>query len=155
MTKKENTCFICGRKYPAFCPTCRDFNPVDTWKYLYDDLDCVEISKIWYAYRGNEISKEKAKAEFRKYPNKLKDILNNSSIAALEIRAIFAEENPVKKESAIEETDNKTEDSIKTAEETPVNVEEPKNNVEEKIVKQPDAPKKNQLKKIEYKPKKG
>ena len=153
--KKMSTCILCGTQYPVFCPTCRDANPTDTWKYLYDDKECVELSQIWYAYRGNEISAEKARTEFRKHKAKLEDILKNNSIAALEIRAIFAEENPVKKESAIEETDNKTEDSIKTAEETPVNVEEPKNDVEEKIVKQPDAPKKNQFKKIEYKPKKG
>lgn len=111
---KERTCFICGLHY-HWCSSCHDFDPEESWKYLFHDKDCLKISRIWYAYRGNEISKEEAKREIEKFP---KDLLNNimthTSVAAEEIQKILESDKKVtrvenntkelvKEESVVEE----------------------------------------------------
>lgn len=56
----ERKCLMCGKSY-RYCSHCNDFDPTETWKYLYHDKKCMDIANIWYAYRGKEISQEKAK----------------------------------------------------------------------------------------------
>lgn len=85
-TKRK--CFMCGATY-EWCNTCHDFDPTETWKYLYHDKDCLAISKIWYAYRGDEISKDEAKKQMDKYHNNIAMILQNDSVPAEEIKEIY------------------------------------------------------------------
>ena len=96
---KERICFACGTHY-VWCNTCHDFDPTETWKYLYHDEDCLEISKIWRAYRGKEISKEEAKEEFKKYPGVMPMVMNYDSVLAKEVQEIckVANRNVVKQE---------------------------------------------------------
>lgn len=84
----ERTCMICGDQY-KYCPTCKEYNPNEPWRMLFHDEDCLKISKIWYAYRGREITKEQAKNRMGKYPDRLQKIFTNDSIAAKEIKDIF------------------------------------------------------------------
>ena len=96
----KRTCFMCGTEY-EWCNTCHDFDATETWKYLYHDKECLDISKIWYAYRGNEISKEEARKRMDKYPNMIALILENDSNPANEIKEIYN----VPKQKLTEETD--------------------------------------------------
>lgn len=95
----ERICLMCGTKY-KYCPHCKEFDPTETWKFLFHDKQCLAISEIWYAYRGKEISKEEAKERMSQYPESLKMIFKNTSIAAKEIRDIF----DVHEEESIEES---------------------------------------------------
>ena len=88
MDKKARRCWMCGQHY-FWCNTCHDFNPEETWKYLYHDENCLEVSKIWYAYRGNEITAEEAKKQMDQYPETIEMIMENDSVPAKEIQAIY------------------------------------------------------------------
>ena len=95
---------MCGTEY-KYCSHCNDYNAKDTWKYLYHDEKCKAIANIWYAYRGNEITKEEAKAQMLEYKPNIDNVLKYTSIAANEIREIFdiKEEEPVTEEKQVEE----------------------------------------------------
>lgn len=86
--KKERKCFMCGSHY-EWCNTCHDFDPTETWKYLYHDENCLEISRIWYAYRGNEISKAEARKQMDQFPENIAMILEYDSVPAKEIKEIY------------------------------------------------------------------
>ena len=107
---QDRTCFMCGTKY-SYCPTCKTPDAGKPWKFLYHDERCEAISKIWYAYRGHEISKEEAKRQLDKYPENIELILKNDSVPANEIKEIYdiheekqaeekhTEEKPVEEEA--------------------------------------------------------
>ena len=117
----KRTCFMCGTEY-EWCNTCHDFDATETWKYLYHDRNCLEVSKIWYSYRGGEISKDEAKKRMDKYPETIAAILEYTSIPAVEIKEIYnvPEQEPIKEteqetvitekqpveEKSVEEKDN-------------------------------------------------
>ena len=84
----ERTCMMCGKQY-KFCGHCNDFDPSESWKYLYHDEKCMDISKVWYAYRGKEITKDEAKSLMKKITPNIDDVLKYTSIPAMEIREIF------------------------------------------------------------------
>ena len=88
-TKRK--CFMCGTTY-EWCSTCHDFDTTDTWKYLYHDENCLAISRIWYAYRGSEISKEEARKQMDEYPESIAMILQYNSVPAKEIQEIYGVE---------------------------------------------------------------
>ena len=112
----ERKCMMCGTEY-QYCSHCNDFDPSESWKYLYHDKKCMAIANIWYAYRGKEISKEEAKARMSEYKPNIDAVLKYTSIAANEIRDIFdikeevpTLENEEQKEEIIEEVaETKTE----------------------------------------------
>ena len=85
---EERTCIICGTHY-KWCNTCHDYDPTETWKYLYHDASCMNVSIIWRAYRGNEISKAEAKRQMDRYPDVIAMALENTSIPAKEIQEIY------------------------------------------------------------------
>ena len=88
MAEKEKKCFICGKTY-TYCPHCKDANPEESWKILFHDDKCRDISRIWYAYRGKEISKEEAKESMGVLKPNIDDALNYDSVPAKEIQEIF------------------------------------------------------------------
>lgn len=84
---KTRTCMICGAKY-EYCNHCNYDEP--SWKFLYHDENCKEIGKIWYAYRGNEISKADAKKAMSAFkPNIDAALKYDGTTAAKEIRELF------------------------------------------------------------------
>lgn len=86
---KERTCMICGRHY-KFCHHCKEYEQEPKWKYLYHDEKCKQIGDIWFAFRGNEISKEDARKALSKLtPNIDVALKYTGTIASNEIRAIF------------------------------------------------------------------
>lgn len=119
----KRTCFMCGAEY-EWCNTCHDFDATETWKYLYHDKNCLDISKIWYAYRGGEISKDEAKKRMDKYPETIVAILENTSVPANEIKNIYSvpEKEPI--ENIELETDIVEEQPVeeKSVEEKNINV---------------------------------
>ena len=90
---EKRKCMLCATEY-KYCGHCRGDNPEETWRYLYDDLECVGLGEILYAYRGKEITKDVAKKQFEEHPQKLALICKNNSKTAEEIKAIvdFKEE---------------------------------------------------------------
>lgn len=110
-------CMICGKEHPVHCEQCNDNLP--TWSVLYDDEDCVAIGQVWYAYRGNEVTKDDAKKKIEKYPQKIEGISKHTSIAAKEIRAILDIKEPEEKpevEEKVEEPETKEASVEKKAE---------------------------------------
>lgn len=99
---KERTCFCCMTKY-EYCHSCKDYNPVETWRYLYHDSNCKTIGDIWFAYRGKEISKEDARAALKTFD--LSKILNSGSPVVPELKEIMG----VKEEPKEEKIDVKEE----------------------------------------------
>ena len=91
---KERTCMMCGRHY-QFCRHCKEYEHEPRWKYLYHDEKCKAIGDLWYAYRGNEISKSEAKKAMSAFKPNINDVLRYTSIAANEIREIFASNEDV------------------------------------------------------------
>jgi len=83
---KERTCFCCMTKY-EYCHSCKDYNPVETWRYLYHDQNCKMIGDIWFAYRGKEISKEDARAALKSFD--LSKILKSGSPVVPELKEIL------------------------------------------------------------------
>ena len=100
--KYERHCMMCGKLY-EYCSHCNDFNPNEMWKYLYHDEKCQSIGHIWYAYRGNEITKEEAKEQMSQYKPNIDEVLKYTSIAAKEIRDIFGIVEEEKTEEVAEE----------------------------------------------------
>lgn len=110
--EKNRICFACGEHY-EWCNTCHDFNPTDSWKYLYDTEDCLAMSKIWYAYKGDEITKAEAKMLAEKHPETLEKVLKNNSVLAKAFQDICKEEKQEKVEQTVE---NKVDDADKPEE---------------------------------------
>ena len=90
---EKRKCFMCGKEY-EFCPNCADKGNEEPWKFLYHDVKCMQVSKIWYAYRGHEISKDEAKTQMDEYPDVIAMILKNDSIPAKEIKDIYGVKEP-------------------------------------------------------------
>lgn len=132
----ERHCLCCGRVY-EYCSHCNDFDPTESWKYLYHDKNCMAIANIWYAYRGNEISKEEAKEQMSQYKPNIDEVLKYTSIAAKEIRDIFG---------VVEE--EKTEDTVIEKQVEDIKPEEVNVPVEHDTVSKADNSKDN--KRIKY-----
>lgn len=86
MAKKIRKCAMCGTEY-EYCSHCRDYNPNETWRYLYHDENCKAVGELWFAYKGKEISKEDTKKALQSY--KLDGILAYDSIAVKELKDIL------------------------------------------------------------------
>ena len=95
------------------------------------------IANIWYAYRGNEISKEEAKEQMSQYKPNIDEVLKYTSIAAKEIRDIFG---------VVEE--EKTEDTVVEKQVEDIKPEEVNVPVEHDTVSKADNSKDN--KRIKY-----
>jgi len=57
--KHERTCIICGKKY-SYCSHCGEYDPDETWKYMYCSLNCKAIFKACSAFKFGEISADEA-----------------------------------------------------------------------------------------------
>ena len=91
---KMRTCMICGTRY-EYCSHCNHEEP--SWKFLYHDENCKEIGNIWYAYRGNEISKADAKKAMNAFkPNIDLALKYDGSTAAKEIQELFKSSRVIK-----------------------------------------------------------
>ena len=112
---QKRICMMCGEEY-EFCSHCNDFDPFESWKYLYHDEKCREIGHIWYAYRGDEISKEEAKKGMSEIKPNIDNVLQHTSIAANEIREIFDIKDFQPKKTEVAQ-------NIKKEKKTPVDVE--------------------------------
>lgn len=110
---KERTCMMCGRHY-KFCHHCKEYEHEPRWKYLYHDEKCKAIGDLWYAYRGDEISKSEAKKAMSAFKPNIDDVLRYTSIAANEIRDIFdvGKEKPTTEENVQNVLELNAEDKI-------------------------------------------
>lgn len=106
MDNKDRICFICGKEY-RWCPNCREYDSNETYKYLFHDEKCAEISKIWYAYRGDEISKEEAKRRMSKIKPNIDDALLYTSVAANEIKEIFKVEEKLQEPKVVNKVEER------------------------------------------------
>lgn len=120
---QERICMMCGKK-TKYCPTCRDSKPAETWRMLFHDEKCLEISEIWYAYRGKEITKEDARRRMDRIKPNIDDILKNDSIAAKEIKEIFGIEE--EKQEEIKEEKKAVDDKTPEVNVTPAKDNEKK-----------------------------
>lgn len=57
-------CLICGKQY-IYCPNCGGGNKEETWRYLYDSEDCMEVFNILSRYINKHIDKEEAKSQYK------------------------------------------------------------------------------------------
>lgn len=106
-------CIMCGKLY-EYCIHCGDSRQDETWKYLYHDEKCMDIAKLWYAYKGNEVSRKDAVNLMNRDSDRMATILANDSIPAKAIKEMFDAEkaNEIEKSSDeldINESDNDVE----------------------------------------------
>lgn len=59
-TKHERTCIVCSKKY-KYCHRCGEYNPDETWRYMFCDENCRQIFKVCGAFSFNEISAYEAR----------------------------------------------------------------------------------------------
>jgi len=57
------SCIICGKEY-RYCPNCGADNKDETWRYLYDSEECMNVFNILSNYKNNHIDKEDARDQF-------------------------------------------------------------------------------------------
>ena len=110
--RNERICLMCGTHY-SFCPHCKESKPDEMWRFLYHDRKCLELSDLWHAYRGNEISKKEAQRKMSELKPNIDDVLKYTSGAAREIREIFDIDG---KTEEVKDVDVKEEESILTDE---------------------------------------
>lgn len=85
---QDRICMMCGTKY-QYCPHCGEYNPDEQWRLLVHDKKCLDLSRLWYAYRGGEITKSEAKERMGKIKPNIDNVLKHKSLAADEIKEIF------------------------------------------------------------------
>jgi hypothetical protein len=59
MAAKERICFCCKTHY-KYCPSCKGYDPNETWKFLVHDENCLAVYDIWQAYRSKKMNKDDA-----------------------------------------------------------------------------------------------
>jgi len=132
---KERTCMICGRHY-KFCHHCKEFELEPKWKYLYHDEKCKQIGDIWYAFRGNEISKEDARKALSKLTPNIDAALKYTGTAASnEIRAIF-DVDVTPKNNVDVKVDVVEDNKADAAEKVPEAVQQPKRRNSKKVTQE-------------------
>ena len=87
-------CIICGKIY-EYCIHCGDAKQDETWRYLYHDAKCMDIAKLWYAYKGNEISRKDAVNLMSRDSDRMATILANDSIPAKAIKEMYDAEKRI------------------------------------------------------------
>lgn len=136
-------CIVCGEQY-EFCPNCGSAEKAKaTWKTIYHDEKCMEISMTMRKLRGMEISEEEAKRIIKKYPANLAAILeNDKSLLAKEIQELYYSD---KKENISVEPPVK--ETVEFDEEEDLEVEKENIKVEEPKVSEAEQPKEIEVKK--------
>lgn len=84
---KQRICMICKSKY-TYCHTCRDYNPEETWRYLFDSYKCRDIYDIIQKYKQKEIDKVAAKEQLESFDD-IYDIVDSGSFMDQELREIL------------------------------------------------------------------
>ncbi len=80
MAKRK--CIVCGAEYD-YCRRCSQDKAKETWRNLYDTVDCMKLFNVCSAFKNNKMSKEDALEELKdiKVPEKLnaeyKEILDS------------------------------------------------------------------------------
>lgn len=65
MSKRgARNCIICGKEY-RYCPNCGADNKDETWRYLYDSEECMNVFNILSRFKNGHIGKEEAKSQFK------------------------------------------------------------------------------------------
>lgn len=60
MARGQRICFVDGTHY-RYCPSCREFDPNQTWRMLYCSQNCWDIEELWEKYfRDGLITREEA-----------------------------------------------------------------------------------------------
>lgn len=61
MSNKRN-CVICGAEY-EYCPSCKKYNHLPRWMFLFDNQNCKDIYEIINQYDAKVIDKTEAKTK--------------------------------------------------------------------------------------------
>ena len=125
---KIRTCLVCGTKY-KYCNTCGDYNPEETWRFVFHEEKCRDIYDIWQQYHSKQISLGELKNALKGFDLAVVLSDETNTMISSDIKNAFLDKKedvePVKEEVAVEQP--KKNGSIKKAEEF-VNVDKKYNN---------------------------
>ena len=62
----ERKCMVCGTEYKYCAHGCKEYEPSETWRYLFDSENCLAIYDIWQYVRGKQMSREEAVEALKK-----------------------------------------------------------------------------------------
>lgn len=85
---KNRTCLVCGAKY-KYCNTCGEYNPNETWRFLFDDEKCYDIYKIWQQYHSNELSAKGLKNSLKSFDLTAVMREDNNTMISSDIKSAF------------------------------------------------------------------
>ena len=88
------TCFACGRTYEFCGQNCKGEDASETWRFLFDNKNCLHAYELWQSYRGKEITKEEYKNSLNNM--NLKDILASDTMVSKDFNSILNEDMTAK-----------------------------------------------------------
>lgn len=140
-------CIICGTKY-RYCSNCGDKAPMEYWRNVYCSVDCKEIGELWYAQRGEQISKKDFSTLVKRKSEVWAKIINADTLVANEIRKLCDYGVEVEK-PVVEVVDQPVDESNEMEEVAKVNtILEP--DVEETMVETVEEPQSKKSTKTNY-----
>ena len=86
MAAKERICFCCKTHY-KYCPSCKGYDPNETWKFLVHDENCLAVYDIWQAYRSKKMNKDDAAKALKAL--KVDHIIESNSPVVPELKEIL------------------------------------------------------------------
>lgn len=63
---KIRVCMVDRKEY-KYCPDCAEYNPKETWRFLFCSEDCYAIYRVYEAYRDKKMTAEEAQKELANY----------------------------------------------------------------------------------------
>lgn len=105
MAKGERVCVVCGKKY-VYCPNCKQGNPKETWRFMYDSEQCRDIFKACSDFAFGHINAEAAKKRLAKYD--LSDVSAYSedmrrNLSAINANTAKSDDAPKAEETSVKE----------------------------------------------------
>ena len=86
-TEKDRNCFCCGKTYHYCGHGCKDDNPNEPWRFLFDNENCKVAYDLWQSWRGKEISEDELRDILVKM--NLKDILASNTMVSKDFKKIL------------------------------------------------------------------
>lgn len=62
----ERKCIMCGKTY-IYCPNCGKGDPNETFHYLFDTKECMEVNNILSRYTEGKVNKQLTKGALNVY----------------------------------------------------------------------------------------
>lgn len=107
---KERKCIIDGTIY-KYCPHCSNYNSNEKWRLIYCSENCMNIHKVYDAYKAKKIDKVEAKnrlaeCDLSNYGNIsafIKEVLDEVVESEKAVKEVVTEESQVEADDIVNE----------------------------------------------------